>query len=103
MHTKLIMENLKTKTIISELKDEAQEALKHPLFEYFMEEPRRVETMSISAPHIYADFSKNILSSRTFQKLCQIHITLQIDEKIKKMFEGEDVNTMRFDPPYILF
>ena len=98
MHTKLIMEHQKTQSIISELKEEIKQSLERPLFEYFKEDPKRVETMSVSAPYIFADFSKNLLSSKTFKKLCQIPLTLQIEEKIKNMFGGDNVNTTEIRP-----
>ena len=98
MHTKLIMENQKTKKIISELKNEAKQSLERPLLEYFKQESKRVETMSFSAPYIFADFSKNLLSSKTFQNLCQIPLTLQIEDKIKTMFGGDNINTTEIRP-----
>ena len=98
MHTKLIMEHQKTQTIISELKEEMKQSLERPLFEYFKVDSKRVETMSVSAPYIFADFSKNLLSSKTFKKLCQIPLALQIEEKIKNMFGGGNVNTTEIRP-----
>ena len=92
------MEYQKTKTIISELKEEAKLSLERPSFEYFKEESKRVETMSVSAPYIFADFSKNLLSSKTFQKLCQIPRALEIEEKVKNMFGGEILNTTEMQP-----
>lgn len=60
--------------------------------DFFKEDPHRFEKMSIKFDDILFDYSKNIITEDTLQKLLQLTEECQVKEAREAMFAGEKIN-----------
>lgn len=58
----------------------------------FSKDPARFEKFSIEAPGIFLDFSKNRISEKTVDLLCQLASDRGLANKIEALFKGEILN-----------
>src|SRR6516225_5526957 len=63
------------------------------LREAFATDPKRFETLSQPAPHVFADLSKNLLDARTEQLLLALARESGLEAHRDAMFAGEHINT----------
>jgi len=86
------MKDQRIASAILRLKKRANIDKTRHLLDYFDKEPDRARFLSIPAPHIYADLSKNLISSESFEELLKLDIELGLDHEIEAMFLGKSVN-----------
>ena len=58
----------------------------------FAKDIKRFDTYSIKTDQLVFDFSKNIITDKTFQLLQELAIECKLPEAIKAMFAGEKIN-----------
>lgn len=58
----------------------------------FKKDPKRFEKMSILFNEILFDYSKNIITDETLEKLQQLAEDCQVKNAVKSIFEGEKIN-----------
>lgn len=74
------------------LKTHAAEIKKKSMREMFRDEPKRFEQYSIQGPHIFLDYSKNIINDTTLEFLFDTAKSAQLSEQIKALFSGTTFN-----------
>lgn len=60
--------------------------------DFFAQDPQRFEKMSLQLNEILFDYSKNLVSKETMEKLFQLARECKLEEAIKAMFSGEKIN-----------
>ncbi len=73
-------------------KDFAERAQYFDLRQAFAADPQRFETFSQSAPHVFADLSKNLLDRQTQSLLLQLAEQCGVTRQRDAMFAGETIN-----------
>lgn len=58
----------------------------------FARDPTRPERMSLRVAHIFADYSKNLLTDRTLELLLALAAAVDLPGAIRHMFAGERIN-----------
>lgn len=58
----------------------------------FARDPTRPERMSLRAAHIFADYSKNLLTDKTLELLLALAAAVDLPGAIRRMFAGERIN-----------
>jgi glucose-6-phosphate isomerase len=58
----------------------------------FAKDPERFQKFSLRFEDILVDYSKNIISEKTMQYLVQLAKECELEDAIKKMFEGDIIN-----------
>ena len=76
----------------SALKKAADKTLNETILSYFENENNRVKEFGIDAPFIYADLSKNLVSSETKALLVELAENAKIKEKVIRLFRGDKLN-----------
>lgn len=61
--------------------------------DFFAEDAQRFERFSISAPSLLLDYSKNLVTKETMQKLMALAEECDVSKWRKKMFSGERINS----------
>jgi len=74
------------------LKDHYQIMSALHLRELFAHDPQRFNSFSLSAPHIFLDYSKNPLNQETMKLLVALANAADLKTKINAMFNGEKIN-----------
>ena len=64
----------------------------------FSDDPDRIHNFSLKAAGIYLDYSKNIITKETIQKLLALAEEQHLSDGIKKMANGEDINFTEYRP-----
>ncbi len=59
----------------------------------FAQDPGRAERMSLSAAGIFLDYSKNLITDETRQRLFALAEAVDLRRWIRRMFEGDRINT----------
>jgi glucose-6-phosphate isomerase len=75
----------------NKLRAHQKEIAQHSLRQ-LINEPRRRQQFSIKAANLLLDFSKNHLTDKTINLLCQLAETAQLPTHIEQMFQGGCVN-----------
>ncbi|UJA19187.1 glucose-6-phosphate isomerase [Thermoleophilia bacterium SCSIO 60948] len=71
----------------------AEEIAATDLSSLFASDPARAEALTLEAPHIRADLSKNLITSRTVELLAELSAERGLAERREAMFRGEHVNS----------
>jgi len=71
-----------------ELKAHALDIQSKPMREMFRDDPNRFGKFSIQGPHIFLDYSKNLISQDTLNLLNKAAENAQLHEQIKTLFNG---------------
>ena len=58
----------------------------------FKTDPDRAKTFSVKTPHLYYDFSRQLIDKKTLKTLIGIAKKAQLQKKIAAMFAGEKIN-----------
>lgn len=58
----------------------------------FAQDPTRPERMSLQAAHLFADYSKNLITDRTLTLLLELAVAVDLPGWIRRMFDGEAIN-----------
>lgn len=58
----------------------------------FAEDPKRFEKMSLRFNDIHFDYSKNIITRKTFELLLQLTKDCKVKDAMEAMFAGEKIN-----------
>ncbi|MCK9450466.1 MAG: glucose-6-phosphate isomerase [Bacteroidales bacterium] len=74
------------------LSDHQAEMKKVQMKDLFAQEPQRFEKMSIQLNDILFDYSKNIITDETLEKLFQLTDDCKLKTAIEAMFNGEKIN-----------
>lgn len=74
------------------LKKIACHAKHERMLDYFAQDDQRVEHFSIQAPHVYGDYSKNLISNATKKLLIELAENADIKNKIVDLFSGKELN-----------
>jgi glucose-6-phosphate isomerase len=61
--------------------------------EAFRQDPRRFESLSQEAPHLFADLSKNLIDTRTEALLIELARQCGLEQQREALFAGEPINT----------
>lgn len=64
----------------------------------FAEDARRFERLSLQAPHVFADLSKNLLDERALALLLQLAAQCQLESYRDAMLGGQAVNNTEGRP-----
>ncbi len=62
------------------------------LRDLFAADPRRGDTMRLTAAHLRLDYSKNRITAETIALLCALARRAGLTERIEAMFSGERIN-----------
>ena len=76
----------------SELNVHFEEMKNVHMKDLFAKDIKRFDTYSIKTDQLVFDFSKNIITDKTFQLLQELAIECKLPEAIKAMFAGEKIN-----------
>ncbi|AOS83769.1 glucose-6-phosphate isomerase [Chlorobaculum limnaeum] len=76
----------------SALESHYQDTRHHAMIELFGADPDRHERFSLSLEAIHLDYSKNRITPRTMELLMELLRRSGIEEKRRRMFEGERIN-----------
>ncbi|WP_028263656.1 glucose-6-phosphate isomerase [Atopobium fossor] len=60
---------------------------------WFAHDPKRVEKLSFTVYDLYFDLSKNLLTPKTIELLCQLGREVGLEERRDDMFAGKHINT----------
>lgn len=72
----------------------AFESLRHlGLASLFASDEWRAQTLSLQCGHLYADFSKQFVSTDVLKKLCDFARHCEVEQRRDAMFSGEVINT----------
>ena len=71
----------------------ADEGRSFDLRRAFAADPKRFEALSLQAPHVFADLSKNLFDSETLLLLLRLAAECGVEARRDAMFAGEAVNT----------
>ncbi len=74
------------------LVDHQNKMKKVQMKDLFAKDPKRFEKMSIQLGDILFDFSKNLITEETIEKLLQLMDDCKVKEARKAMFDGEKIN-----------
>lgn len=81
------------RTLIWQQLDNHQKSFRHkPLKTLFQEDKQRFENFSLTFNNLLYDFSKNLLQEETLGMLIQLAKAMNLEQCIKAMFDGENVN-----------
>ncbi|WP_089726171.1 glucose-6-phosphate isomerase, partial [Candidatus Thiosymbion oneisti] len=58
----------------------------------FARDPRRPEQMSLRAAHLFADYSKNLITDKTLTLLLELAVAVDLPGWIHRMFAGAAIN-----------
>jgi glucose-6-phosphate isomerase len=58
----------------------------------FESDPDRAKTFSVKTPHVYFDFSRQLIDEKAFKYLIDLANKKELGKKIKAMFSGEKIN-----------
>jgi glucose-6-phosphate isomerase len=76
----------------SALESHYQDISHQAMIDLFRADPNRYERFSFSFDSIHLDYSKNRITSRTMELLMELLRRSDIEEKRRRMFEGERIN-----------
>ena len=62
------------------------------LKELFKDDPQRAEKFSVTAPHLFLDYSKNIMDDEALELLLKLAEKDNLASAIKDLFSGEPIN-----------
>lgn len=62
------------------------------LKDLFLQDPNRFEKFSLEAPGLFFDFSKNWITEKTLDSLCDLAQETELARKIEALFQGEKIN-----------
>ena len=62
------------------------------LRQFFADDPRRGERLTVEAVGLYVDYSKNRITNETLDLLLRLARESRLQEKIDAMFRGEKIN-----------
>ena len=62
------------------------------LKELFKDDPNRAEKFSVSAPHLFLDYSKNIIDTSSLKLLFELTEKAQLTSAIENLFSGTPIN-----------
>jgi glucose-6-phosphate isomerase len=88
----LIKKNPKTLDSWKKLQSNFNNLSQKKLADYFIEDPNRLDNLSIIWKSFYVDFSKNLLDKLTLKLLIQLAKESGLEEAISSYFEGEKIN-----------
>lgn len=77
---------------IEALRDAAA-ATEHVVLSELLSDESRTETMKAIHNNFYLDFSRQLITTKTFSLLCDLANGCKVPEKISSMFAGEKLNT----------
>lgn len=75
------------------LKKQAVHAKYERMLDYFESDAQRIDKFSITAPFVYGDFSKNLISNDTKALLLGLADNAAITAKTQALFAGKELNT----------
>jgi len=84
--------SLTTRTTWTKLQSHHQDIGSKHLKDLFAEEPRRGESLTLSALGIHLDYSKNRITSETISLLVDLARSAGLPERIEAMMTGEKIN-----------
>lgn len=87
-----------TLSIWSELTQHQKTCVNETMRDYFLSDPNRFDTFSIEAAGIVLDYSKNRITHKTRELLCELAKTQKVTEKITALFAGDIVNVSEHRP-----
>lgn len=64
----------------------------------FIHDPHRLEKLSLSAPSLFLDYSKNLIDDVAVDLLCELAAYSKLKTHIKRMFSGEIINNTEKRP-----
>jgi len=64
----------------------------------FKKHPDRVKKFSLQAPEIFLDYSKNLITEKTLELLCQLAQEAKLEKAVQQMFSGKKINVTEHRP-----
>ena len=75
------------------LKQQAEKAQQQNISDFFQQNPQRTSQMSVQSGEILLDYSKNLVSDKTWQALLELAAQSPLEQHRAAMFSGEKINT----------
>lgn len=72
--------------------EKLKEIKKLDLSELFRKDPKRAEKFSVSTPHIYFNYSRQLVNGKIMELLFELAASSDLKGKIMAMFSGEKIN-----------
>ena len=75
------------------LEQQAEKAQQQNISAFFDQNPQRSSQMSVQSGEIFLDYSKNLVSDKTWQALLELAAQSPLEQHRAAMFSGEKINT----------
>ncbi|MDC0010844.1 glucose-6-phosphate isomerase [Porticoccaceae bacterium] len=75
------------------LEQQAEKAQQQNISDFFQQNPQRTSQMSAQSGEILLDYSKNLVSDKTWQALLELAAQSPLEQHRAAMFSGEKINT----------
>ena len=75
------------------LEQQAKKALQQNISDFFDQNPQRSSQMSVQSGELFLDYSKNLVSDKTWQALLELAAQSPLEQHRDAMFSGKKINT----------